>query len=205
MTLHLASQRMLLPSTQVSALTTSSFTLPSARGSHVGSDFESIQTVALSSATTTVQFTSIPQTYKHLQLRFIARENSGAGTGLSSFSIRFNSDSATNYQWHYVYGVGSTTAAGESLSASNLYGWMAQNASQSNVYAGGVINIFDYSATNKHKTCFFYQGAGVNSTSSQIDYDSGCWRNTSAITQIDCSLGSSFKAYSHFALYGIKG
>jgi len=55
------------------------------------SSFESIAT-ATGSGQTSVTFSSIPSTYKHLQIRIIARDNSGNGGGSGALRLRFNGD-----------------------------------------------------------------------------------------------------------------
>jgi len=48
-----------------------------------------------SGGSATISFTSIPSTYKHLQIRGIARNTSGSG--FNKMNIRFNSDSGSVY------------------------------------------------------------------------------------------------------------
>jgi hypothetical protein len=57
-----------------------------------------------SNATANVTFSSIPQDYTHLQLRMIIK---GHTANTNNTQIQFNSDTATNYSWHYVRGTGS--------------------------------------------------------------------------------------------------
>ena len=72
--------------------------------------FESIATVTVGSGgSSSISFSSIPSTYKHLQVRCIARssrtQNSGYGV------IRFNSDTGTNYSYHSLAGDGASASA----------------------------------------------------------------------------------------------
>ena len=85
---HLGLQRIMIPSAQVSSLTTGSITLPSAkRGFLESADYESISTILVdSSGSSSVTFSDIPQTYKHLQIRTIGRAPAGA----INVAIRFN-------------------------------------------------------------------------------------------------------------------
>ena len=69
--------------------------------------FESIATTTVGSGgTSSIDFTSIPSTYQHLQLRIISRV-SNADTGDNIF-LQFNGDTSSNYSWHYMEGDGST-------------------------------------------------------------------------------------------------
>jgi hypothetical protein len=67
-----------------------------------------------------------------------------------------------------------------------------------------IIDILDYANTNKYKTQRSLGGNDRNGAG-YIDFSSGNWRNTNAITSIDIKAlyGTGFAQYSHFALYGI--
>ena len=78
--------------------------------------YESIQTVTVGSGgAADITFSSIPGTYKHLQLRVLAR---GAGTGAVAMKLQFNSDTTSGnyYSYHEIYGTGSATAASANAS-----------------------------------------------------------------------------------------
>jgi hypothetical protein len=69
----------------------------------------------------------------------------------------------------------------------------------------GIIDIFDYKNTSKHKTIRQCVGQDRNG-SGGVDIQSGVWMSTSAITKLSITIASSsFAQYSTFALYGIKG
>ncbi len=72
----------------------------------IAGDYESIATTTVDVAgQSTVSFTSIAGTYKHLQVRYIAR-NSGTGDAFIAMKWIFNSDATAVYSNHYVYGQG---------------------------------------------------------------------------------------------------
>ena len=167
--------------------------------------FESIATTTLSTATASVTFSSIPQTYKHLQLRMSAKTDRGDTDDVTL--VQFNGDTAANYSYHWVRGNG--TAAGSSGAASTSYIYLnyacTGNSSASNIFGSCVVDIFDYTNTNKFKTTRSLQGFDLNGQG-WVYLSSGNWRSTSAITSIvlDQQYGTNWKQYSHFALYGIK-
>ena len=66
--------------------------------------FESIATATGTGSNSTLTFSSIPQTYKHLQIRVMSRGN--AATDQDNLLIRFNGDTGSNYNSHYVFGTG---------------------------------------------------------------------------------------------------
>ena len=169
----------------------------------VPADFELISTQLIASNTATVSFTSLPTTYKHLQLRIVAR-NSGAGS--DSPAIRFNSDSGANYSFHRLQGDGSSASsagfAGQTFA--NL-GVTPGTNSAANVYGVAIIDILDFASTTKNKTLRGLDGmAGANNL---VDLKSGAWYSTAAVTRIDITVsgGSSYVAGSRFSLYGMKG
>jgi hypothetical protein len=170
-------------------------------------DFESIATVTVGAGDSQyIDFTSIPQTYTHLQIRIIARD-SRATSGLGGeLRLWFNSDTAANYSSHILYGTGATAASGAYTSSSYLYCFdTVSNSSTASVFSAGVIDILDYANANKYKTVRTLGGGDLNG-SGVLTVSSGNWRNTGAITNVRLNVTSgtyNFKQYSSFALYGI--
>lgn len=174
---------------------------------YVPPSFDSIATgtVAAGATASTITFSSIPSTYTHLQIRMLAR-----ATAANTMYVRFNSDSgATNYDNHRFNGNGSTAATDARTNYSALYvssrGYGI--SATSNIGSAIVMDILDYTNTNKYKVTRTISGQEYNSGSTDdIEYTSGSWKSTSAISTIDISINSSTLAqYTHIALYGIKG
>lgn len=168
--------------------------------------YESIATVTVGSGgSANVEFTSIPATYTHLQIRGIVRTNRAA-TG-DWLEITFNSDTAANYQDHYLAGNGTSASAGAQTTRNwiNIDRWPGASSTAS-IFGVMVLDILDYANTNKYKTVRNLSGNDQNG-SGEIHLSSGGWRSTSAITSIklDVGAGTLFTQYSQFALYGIKG
>jgi hypothetical protein len=170
--------------------------------------FESITTATVGSTPqSTVTFSAIPSTYKHLQIRGIARTNrSGAQSDV--LQMYFNSDSTiSNYGSHLLYGDGGSATSG--YISSNIwavYG-MASASNTANSFGSFIIDILDYQNTNKFKTVRSLGGSdfNTNNTDGTVGLVSELWRNTSAISSITLTSFASFVQYSSFALYGIKG
>ena len=162
--------------------------------------YESIATVTVGGGgSSTITFSSIPSTFKHLQIRGIAKNTSGVTNPL----VKFNGDNATNYAWHQLYGDGASAGASASPTNSGI-GFTVLGASQFGIF---VMDILDYTSTNKNKTIRALGGFDQNGAGGYVDYNSGVWLNSSnAISSIVLTTGStSFTQYSSFALYGIKG
>jgi hypothetical protein len=165
-------------------------------------DYESIATVTVGSGgQSTITFSSIPATYKHLQIRCIGKSTSTASQG----DLTFNSDTGNNYAWHQLYGNGSSAIADSSINRANIVGASALVASSvSNVFSASVIDILDYADTNKFKTVRHLVGQDENG-SGIISLNSGLWRSTAAISTVTITARTnSIAQYSSFALYGIK-
>jgi hypothetical protein len=154
-----------------------------------------IATTTLSGSTSTLTFSSIPQTFTHLQLRMFA---------VSAYNdprLQFNGDTGSNYSLHQLYGNGSTTSAAGY--ASLTYVSAGTNGASSTSYFSPYINdILDYTNTNKNKTVRNISGFDTNGTGNVI-MQSSVWLNTAAITSITIFAASNFASGSTFQLYGI--
>lgn len=169
-------------------------------------DFESIATVTLNSSQSTISFTSIPSTYKHLQLRGFT--HSTAAFSESLLKTQFNGDTASNYAFHQIRGDGSGTSSAAYTSQTSI--WIQaipENGSGTSVFGGFIMDILDYANTNKNKTTRLLTGYDANG-SGRVYFMSGLWQSTAAITSIsiDGTYDSGqFAQYTSIALYGIKG
>lgn len=173
-----------------------SFGLGSIRSSGGGS-FYLIETQSLGSQSSFVEFNSIPQTYKHLQVRatiFSTSWSSGA-------TLRFNGDTnATNYRFSYAYGDGSGGgAAGE---MDNAYTPWFQGGSTSEP-GMLILDIPDYKRS--YWKTFRSLDATIKSDGTGfITWAGGRWENTSSISSIRFTASGAFSQYSRFSLYGVK-
>lgn len=169
--------------------------------------FESIATVSVGSGgASNIEFTSIPSTFEHLQIRFIGRINrSGESSDFPTF--RFNNDTASNYSWHALEGSGASAFAEATANASvPRNGEITATTAGASIFGAGVVDILDYRNTNKYKTVRNLVGHDQNG-SGTLWFGSSSWRDTSAITsiKIETAYGTGFQQYTNFALYGIKG
>lgn len=170
------------------------------------SSYESISTTTVGAGGSSfVEFTSIPSTYKHLQVRMLTRGSiSATGTNVN---IQFNSDTGNNYITHWLDGNG-TTALGENSGTGTpvIYlGYGAGANASASVFGSSVWDILDYANTNKTTTCRSLCGFD-NNGSGFVALISGLWTSTAAVTSLKISPNSgTFSQYSSFALYGIRG
>jgi len=168
-----------------------------------GSAFESIATQTVGSGgSSSITFSSIPSTYKHLQLRVIYRNT----VGVSNLRMQYNGDTASNYITHHLYGDG--TSAGAFSNGVNSYMYLGNGRAATSVFTGFIIDVLDYTSTTKNKTTKTLMGYDTNGAASQsIELMSGLWFATpAAVTSITFVPGTDqFAQYSSFALYGVKG
>lgn len=167
------------------------------------SDYESIETYDVASAQAYVEFTNIPQTFKHLQL--IAMIKRTGGNAADNTNIQFNGDTAANYSWHQFFGDGGTAYAGAGASQTSIRA--IHSDATANVFGIAVIDILDYASTSKTKTTRTLAGWDDNFATAGYSLErSGAWYSTSAISSIKLTPASgSLAQFSHFSLFGLKG
>jgi hypothetical protein len=156
--------------------------------------YESISTsVVGGGGSSSITFSSIPSTFKHLQLRYLVKTS-----GNVDFNMTLNG-SSSNYYAHILRGNGSS-ATGEGYAISTI-----TNVGSAG-FTAGVTDILDYTSTNKNKTSRTLVGADYNG-SGTVGIWSQLWFATpAAVNQITLTPASgTVSEYSSFALYGIKG
>jgi len=173
----------------------------------ITNSYESIatQTVGAGGAAS-VTFSSIPSTFKHLQIRGIGRSSDGGAADVTG-RLQFNSDTATNYSWHRFYGYGSGGGGADASANATFvpFSTVLANGNLANCFSVLVCDILDYENTNKFKTTRAIAGGDYN-TGGMVYMVSGNWRSTSAVTSIVLSPSSgNWLQYSSFGLYGIRG
>ena len=156
----------------------------------MASTYTPIATQTLGSATASVTFSSISGTYTDLLIVF-----NGTSTAGNSIYTRYNSDTANNYSFTYLYGNGTTASSGRTATTGNVY---VCDVATSQTMA--TINVMNYSNTTTYKTSLNRGGPASTSTDASV----GLWRNTSAITSVEVYTNSTFTTGSTFTLYGIK-
>jgi len=172
------------------------------------SSYESISTVTVGAGgISTVTFSSIPSTYTHLQVRWIARSAGSESTPGGSL-MTYAAPHANNFYYHALYGDGSSTASINSggTSFATLIDYIPGSGATSGIFGTGVFDILDYANTNKIKTFRSLGGFDANG-SGTVGLFSGANNDTSVITSLSFAMnsGNNLAQYSSFALYGIKG
>jgi hypothetical protein len=160
----------------------------------VTNSYESIATTTVGSGgTTTITFSSIPSTFKHLQIRGFVADNATN----SNFELSFNGSAGTKA--HRLLGDGAA-ATSDYYNSTVLY---AQRTDTGQFVF--ITDLLDYTSTTINKTVRTLAG-GDNNGAGRIGLFSGFINSTSAITSLSITpTASNFPQYSKVALYGIRG
>jgi hypothetical protein len=159
----------------------------------------------LAGTAASIQFASIPGTYRHLRLVIFARGDTALGA--TPCRMRFNGDSGGNYDVERFSGSGGTIAAGESTgdTSMNLSDISAASA-PSNVFALLDCFIPYYAVAGTRKMVNVTGGFKTADSSGghQVRGATGWYRTAGAITQIDIFPNAgNFAAGTSVVLYGV--
>lgn len=164
-----------------------------------------IASTTLVSTTSSITFSSIPNTYTDLLLRFSTRANQNDSADAFDTIIKFN-NSASNLTFKSLRGDGSgvnyNSLTDRMLRTTDPSNYTASTFSTVDVY------IADYLSSNTKQ--FMVDGiVENNATSAAAILISGSWANSAAITQIAINpntsgAAASFVAGSSAYLYGIN-
>ena len=160
--------------------------------------YEPIATQTLGSAAASVTFSSIPATYTDLVLI-----STPIVTAATTFAMRFNSDSTSNYSWTVLIGDGTSATSTRGATQTELrisYAATSRTTNTTNI----VTQIMNYANSTTYKTAISRDNAASDGTGAIV----GLWRATpAAITSITItpnSGGTIINTGSTFTLYGIK-
>ena len=161
------------------------------------SAYEVISTQTLGTATTSVTFSSIPQTYTDLVLIANSATTTVASSEISK--VTFNSDTATNYSYTQLTGNGSSVISYRATSVA--YARLGRNSANGDSYfVPNKIQIMNYANTTTYKTAI-----ATCPEPTYYEVNVALWRSTSAITSITLTAGANnYKVGCTFTLYGIK-
>jgi hypothetical protein len=164
--------------------------------------YELIATAFGTGSSGVIDFTSIPQEYKHLQIRYAAKNSSTA----TQMNITMNGVTSGVYMRHSLRGNGSnvaSNASSTSQTAIQLIESMA-NSTTANAVCAGVIDVLDYTNTSKNTTIRAFYGMRDDLT--RIYLSSGLYNETTAVSSVTLTASANnFASLSRFSLYGIRG
>lgn len=161
-----------------------------------------LATITLTGTDSTISFTSIPSTYKHLVLQMSVRSSIN---NPAEPMLRFNNDAGANYASVGIYGTGSAVSGFNLLSQSHIKCvQIAKSGAVANSFTPIRVEIINYTETTLYKNVVI-RNSETNSDGI-VGAFSGRWAGTSAINRIDVvASDSAFTVGSVFSLYGIVG
>jgi hypothetical protein len=165
------------------------------------STYVPIATQILSTATSSINFSGIPQTYTDLVLVCSIRDTA-AGTQINPL-MTFNGDSGSNYSWTRLHGnEGNQVVSGRATNQTTIsIGETPGAGSTSGYFSPIIVTLPNYSntSTNKNAIARFSNIGGAVQAGMLV----GLYRSTSAITSILITAGANFASGSTFTLYGV--
>lgn len=167
-----------------------------------------IGTVTAGAATSTIEWSSIPNTYQDLVIHLSFRNGGNNG----GFFMRLNNDAGNNYYMFRIVGSNYSggTPSNDQATRSSMFNIMTPGNAATG-FSAGYIYLTNYADTTKNKnvwgetlwevaTAASYAGAGIQQMTAHN------WASNSAISTITLTsedAGANFAQYSIASLYGI--
>lgn len=154
--------------------------------------------------TSTITFSSIPQTYTDLYL--VLSNRVSVASPQSNVNIRFNGSTASEYGINLFTTTGSGSAVNSNTLASNNLSFLYTNGNTSAANFFGSISLYitGYSSTTSFKTMIFNGAQENDTTTAYLTQGGGSWQNNSAITSMTLeSFGNTWLQHTTATLYGV--
>ena len=149
--------------------------------------------IELSSSASSILFSDIPQGYGDLVV--VAHIDGSTQTELY---IRFNENTSITYSSVRMQGSGSVAGYNTHSSTSGMR-LVGNGDIVTNFSHTAIIQLNDYSATDKHKNVLSRTGSTIG-----VDACSGRWQSTTAINSVMLyPAAGTFETNSTFSLYGV--
>lgn len=167
-----------------------------------------LASTTLSSAQSSIEFTSISGSYKHLWILATLRGTENNTTG----ALRLNSDTGTNYAQvqNYTYITAPGTGASRYTTGSqsqfrNNSGHVEDTTRSANLFGQIEIYIFNYAGTSYKKSVVTKNVHALDGSQTSMSDTYGIYNSASAITTVTIKgdSGSNLNAGSSAYLYGI--
>jgi hypothetical protein len=171
--------------------------------------YQLISKNTLASSTNTFTFSSIPQTFNNLVLKWSMRGTSGGWNGIN---MTFNGITTSTYSYHMLYASGNNSASFDPYIASssatpNAYIYAGINSIPSQdtyLWNIGEMVIPNYNLTQGKQT-FHYSMGERNTTEAYRGHGAGYANETAPISSITMvNNTSNWVANTTFYLYGIS-
>lgn len=148
---HLGLQRIMIPSAQVSSLTTGSITLPSAKGTFTPPELVLLGRATADGTSTSLTISGIEQAWTNLEIHAVVKTTRSTVNDGINMNINGVSSGATGY--YYAYQTNGTTNTAERNRQTLSGAWTSNYGEISggnlNYFSIAHIRILDYSSTKK--------------------------------------------------------
>lgn len=145
----------------------------------------------LGSAAASIDFTGLPTSYAHLRILVECRGDTALAN--TAILLRFNGDTAANYDTEVLQASASSPTASESFAATSIVAGQMPAATAGASLAGtAAIDVINYSGTTFHKSVLMVGGYKIGTaTGNVIAYRiQGFWRSTAAINRVTILPGA---------------
>ena len=150
----------------------------------------------------TITFSGIPQIYTHLQVRTNHQLTSASSVGNGAFYFSQINGSGLAFN-HQAYGNGASVFS--ATDANMPVGYSLFTNLTNTFWSSSIIDIVDYTNTNKLKTVKSISGSDQNGAGI-VGVMSLYWNNSAAInSMVFTGGGSNFQVGTRFDLYGLIG
>lgn len=160
------------------------------------STYDLIQLLEVTSSTSTLEITGIPNTYRHLAISLVTN-------GLTNDSPLFrvnNNSGSTAYASVTVVGQGNGSKTSAYLNQSYIEPYSSQEGNHQGAHR---LEIFDYANTGSGEKTFLFNGGAFYSTDSIYVY-SGRFLISGAISSVQVlSYGDTFTSGTKLGVWGI--
>lgn len=171
------------------------------------STFEQIATASGTGSSGVITFSSIPSTYKHLQVRITAKSTAATIADGRQINLTVNGvTGSSNYSGHWLQGDASSVSSSSFINGSFIrINNTSTRSNETNAYGSSILDILDYGVTTKTKTVRVLMGQISNVN--VVEMASGnLFTSTAAITSLTFTLNAgSYATGSRISLFGIKG
>lgn len=163
-----------------------------------------IATTTLASSASSIDFGTIPSTFTDLWIELSGRTTRAGNS--DDIMFRFNSDSATHYQYRVLYGTGTGAGSntGGGLVFVGYFGPCTAASDTANTFGNTSMYIPNYAGATQKST----SSEGVsenNATAASMGIIANLWNQTTAINLVSLfsNNGANFVAGSTASIYGI--
>jgi hypothetical protein len=152
-----------------------------------------------------VDITSISATYAHLMVVVYARGDTAATN--TALGVRFNGDTAANYDYQTLSGQGAAVFAGEQFAqTSAIAGFMTANTAGANLFSAHCIFIPHYAGSTNNKLALAVSSTKTGTTAATmfVYLTGGFWRSAAAVNRITLlPAAGNFVAGTRVTIYGM--